>query len=68
MRYLPVVDESLCVAHGDCADLAPEAFVVEETAEVVAGGPPERLIAAAEACPAGAIAVYDTESEAYVYP
>jgi ferredoxin len=68
MRYVPQVDEAACLAHGDCAEVAPHVFRVDEVAEVVGEASLEQLLEAAEACPAGAIAVIDTETGDAVYP
>jgi ferredoxin len=68
MTLLPVIDEYSCCGQGDCAELAPEVFRVDDVAAVVGGGPPELLRAAAEACPTSAIALVDRESGAQVYP
>jgi ferredoxin len=68
MRYLPQVDEYACSAHGDCEAIAPDVFRVGEIAEVVGEGDPERVLEAAKACPAGAIAVFDADSGEQVYP
>jgi len=58
------IDRHLCVGFGDCIDLAPEAFelddegiavVREETSAPSAG----RLLEACRACPVDALAVFD---------
>jgi len=68
MAYVPVIDESACLAHGDCAELAPDVFVVDDVATVIGTAPLEQLISVAESCPASAISVIDTESGETVYP
>ncbi len=68
MAYLPIVDESICSAHGDCEHLAPGVFAVDEFAVVLGPGPRELLVAAAQACPAGAISIVDAETGEPVYP
>lgn len=68
MAYLPVVDASACSAHGDCEHLAPHVFSVEDVAVVIGPGAPEEILAAAEACPAGAISVIDGDTGTQVYP
>lgn len=68
MTYLPVIDQSACLAHGDCEDLAPHVFRVEDFAVVVGSAPAERLIEIAEACPAAAISVIDDASGEQIYP
>ncbi len=68
MTYQPVIDESACSAHGDCAHVAPSIFRVDDFAVVIGEGPPEQILAAAEACPAAAISVIDSDTGAQVYP
>jgi ferredoxin len=68
MTYLPVIDESSCIAHGECAETAPEVFRVEDRAVVVGTAPPDRLVAVAECCPTDAISVIDAESGERLYP
>jgi len=68
MTYLPVIDDSACLAHGDCQELAPDVFLVEDVATVVGTATQELLISVAEACPAGAISLIDRESGDQVYP
>jgi ferredoxin len=68
MAYLPVIDESACLAHGDCEELAPDVFRVDDVATVVGTAAPERLVKIAEACPAGAISVIDEATGEQIYP
>ena len=68
MTYLPVIDESACIAHGDCEELAPDVFRVEDVATVIATAPQEQLVPIAEACPASAISVIATETGERIYP
>lgn len=68
MTYIPVVDPNECSAHGDCVEVAPQVFRLEDTAVVIASGPPELILEAAEACPAVAISVLDEETGATVFP
>lgn len=68
MTYLPVIDESACLAHGDCEELAPDVFRVEDLATVIGTAPREQLLAIAEACPASAISVIDDETGERIYP
>jgi ferredoxin len=68
MPYLPVIDESACLAHGDCAELAPEVFRVEDVAIVIGTAPPEQLVSVAESCPAGAIGVIEETTGERIYP
>jgi ferredoxin len=62
------IDESACSAHGDCVAIAPQVFALEETAVVIGDGPDELIMEAAEACPALAISVIDTETGETVLP
>jgi ferredoxin len=68
MSYLPVIEESACAGHGDCAAVAPEVFEVEDIARVVGEGPDELILEAAKSCPSLAIAVVDSESGEQIYP
>ena len=68
MSYVPQIDEGACAAHSDCALLAPDVFRVGEVAEVIGVGTPETVLAAAEACPAAAITVIDTDTGEQIYP
>jgi ferredoxin len=66
MRLTARIDETACLAHGDCAVVAPDAFVVGDIAAVVGDAPDELLRAAARACPAGAIVLIDGDTGAEV--
>ncbi|HEX6744949.1 MAG TPA: ferredoxin [Solirubrobacteraceae bacterium] len=68
MTLVPIVDPHACSAHGDCAVVAPEIFRVDDTAVVVGSGAPDLVMAAAEACPAVAIAVVDEATGRQIYP
>jgi ferredoxin len=68
MRYVAKVDELACSAHGDCAAIAPGVFRVDDIAEVVGDAALEVLLEAAEACPAAAISVVDTDTGEQIYP
>ena len=68
MSYVPKIDKSACSAHGDCVDIAPGVFALGQTAEVVGEGSEEEILKAAEACPALAIEVIDSETGETVYP
>jgi ferredoxin len=69
MSYVPSIDASACSAHGDCAAVAPHVFRVDaEVAEVIGTGTPEEVLEAAEACPAAAIVVVDSDTGEQVYP
>lgn len=68
MTYSASIDEDACAAHGDCADLAPEVFEVDDIARVIATGPEELLLAAAEICPTTAIRIVDQQTGQEVFP
>jgi ferredoxin len=68
MSYVPQIDPNACSAHGDCVDIAPEVFELEETATVIGEGPDDLILRAAEACPALAITVIDSETGETVFP
>ncbi len=68
MSYLPTIDPAACSGHGDCVDVAPEIFRLDETATVIGDGPDDLIIEAAEMCPALAITVTDSETGETVFP
>ena len=68
MSYVPYIDAAACAAHGDCVELAPTVFALNETAHVIGEGSPELIMEAAETCPSVAIAVFDQETGEQVYP
>ncbi len=68
MTLVPVIDELACTAHGDCVDVAPDVFRLDDVAVVVGSGPDGTILAAARACPSAAIAVVDDASGEQVYP
>ena len=68
MSYLVDIDESACAAHGDCVDLAPEVFALDDVARVIGTGPDELLLAAAESCPSTAIRILDSQGVEQIYP
>ena len=68
MRYVPQVDENACAAHGDCVDIAPQVFELNDTAHVIGDGPPDLIMQAAEVCPSVAITVIDEDTGEQVYP
>jgi len=68
MTIIAHIDEHACAAHGDCVDLAPTAFALEDTAVVVGSAPYEQLLAAARACPAVAITLVDDVSGEQLFP
>ena len=68
MTYVPVIDANACSAHGDCEDIAPEIFRLDDVAVIVGDGPDELKMAAAQACPSIAIRLVDSDSGKQVYP
>ncbi len=68
MTFSPVIDQSACLAHGDCEELAPDVFRVEDVATVIGTAPSEQLVAIAQTCPASAISVIDEQSGEQIYP
>ena len=70
MTAIARVDERACAAHGDCLELAPQAFALsdDDTAVVIGTAPADLLIRAAEACPSVAISVVDDETGEQLYP
>lgn len=68
MSFIPQVDPNECSAHGDCVEIAPQVFRLDDTAVVIGTAPEDVLIEAAEACPAVAISIVDTETGEPIYP
>jgi ferredoxin len=62
MTLIARIDDHACLAHGDCAAVAPEAFRVDDVAVVVGTAADDRLLAAARACPAGALMLFDADT------
>ena len=62
MTLIASIDADACAAHGDCVDIAPEAFRLDDVAVVIGQATDDRLVAAARACPAGAILLYDADT------
>lgn len=63
--YRIVIDRSLCSGFGACADLAPEAFEVDDGGLValrVGVSDDPAVLEAASACPMGAISVVEVEA------
>jgi ferredoxin len=64
------IDRSLCVGFGDCVDVAPEAFQLDEENIVILVDPDRvdraRLLKACDACPVDAITVWDENGEQLV--
>lgn len=68
MTLVAVIDAQACSAHGDCEDIAPEIFRLEDVAVVIGDGPDELMLAAAQACPSIAIRLIERESGRQAYP
>ena len=68
MTLIPEIDTFACVAHGDCVVVAPQAFRLDDVAVVVGVAPDDVLLEAAQACPAGAIVLLDSETGEEVDP
>lgn len=68
MSLVPVIDQAACAAHGDCVDVAPDVFRLDDVVTVIGTGPDETILAAAAACPSVAIAVVEDSSGEQVYP
>jgi ferredoxin len=68
MTYSVEIDAGACAAHGDCVEIAPEVFVLDDVASVIGTGPDELLLAAAESCPSTAIRILDADVADLVYP
>jgi ferredoxin len=64
MTLTPTIDQMACCGQADCLDLAPGAFALDgDLAEVVGTDADERLLAAARACPTGAILLHDATGQ-----
>lgn len=65
------IDRLLCVGFGDCIDVAPDVFVLDEdgiatfTAHAD-GDDRDRLIRACQACPVDALSVFDEDGNQLV--
>lgn len=68
MPYVPRIDEAACAGHGDCVEIAPQVFELDDIARVIGTGPPQLILEAAESCPSAAISVFDEETGEQVYP
>lgn len=68
MSYKATVDPDECSAHGDCVEIAPSVFRLDDVAVVIGGDSPELMVEAAEACPAVAISIVDEASGEPVFP
>jgi len=70
MSYLPVIDAAGCICSGECQELCPSAFSVDDRdhAQVIGIAPDEQILAAAKECPTEAITVIDSKTGSQVYP
>ena len=69
MTLVALIDPNACIAHGECEEVAPGVFRVEDDLSVVVGdGPDELMLAAAEACPTDAIRIVELETRRQRYP
>ncbi len=68
MKLKVLIDKDSCLAYGDCAELAPEAFEVDDVAHMVGDAPAQKLIDAARACPSEAITLIDVETGEQIHP
>ena len=68
MTYIVEIDEDACAAHGDCVEVAPAVFELDDVAQAIGTGPDELLLAAAESCPSTAIRIIDPGTLEQVYP
>jgi ferredoxin len=68
MTYVPQIDEAGCASHGDCADIAPQVFRIDDVAVVIGTGPDDLILEAARACPSVAITVIDDTTGETIYP
>ena len=62
------IDKDACLAYGDCAEVAPEAFEVDDVARLVGSAPLRKLVDAARACPSDAITLIDAETGEQIAP
>ena len=69
MTLVALIDPNACIAHGECEEVAPGVFRVEDDLSVVVGdGPDELMLAVAEACPTDAIRIVELETRRQRYP
>jgi ferredoxin len=68
VSYSVEIDETACAAHGDCVDIAPAVFELDDVARVIGPGPDDILLAAAEACPSSAIRIVEAGTGTQIYP
>lgn len=68
MSYVASIDESACIAQGDCAEIAPDVFEVDRFARVIASAEDPLLLEVARSCPTEAIVLRDSETGEQLYP
>jgi len=68
MTIKAMIDEELCLGYGDCVELAPEAFELDEVARVIGDGEERQLRNAARKCPAEAISLFDKSTGQRIDP
>jgi ferredoxin len=69
MTLIPTIDPNECSAHGDCVEIAPQVFRLgDDVAEVIGTGPDDLILEAADACPAVAITIVDSETGETIFP
>ena len=68
MRLKVHIDKDACLAYGDCAELAPEAFEVDDVARLVGTAPLRKLVDAARACPSEAITLINADTGERIAP
>ncbi len=68
MSYIPTIDEASCIGQGDCMELVPAVFQVDDCAHVVGTGPDDLILTAARECPVEAITIVDSETGEQVFP
>jgi ferredoxin len=65
------IDRDLCVGFGDCLDLAPQVFALDEDGVAIFLAPPgeidtDHLVQACDACPVDAIEVFGVDGRQLV--
>ena len=68
MTLMPEIDAFDCVAHGDCAVVAPQAFHVDDVAVVVGVAPDEVLLRSLAGVSGGSDGVVDEATGEEVDP
>ncbi len=69
-RLVARIDRKVCVGTSNCAEAAPRAYEMDEHAAPHAreAAPDDEILHGAEACPVGAITVFDSTTGKQVYP